>query len=158
MTLLVLLDTTILTNFALIGLTSLLRDLWGDQVCTTEEVLEEYAAGAATGKLPYENWTYLTTITLSSEEQILGRKLFPKYRMGERSCLAVAVLRGAILATDDQLARRAALNEGIELIGTVGILKTSVESGLLSRIDAQLKLEEMIAAGYYSPVLKLDFD
>jgi predicted nucleic acid-binding protein len=63
-----------------------------------------------------------------------------------------------MLATDDQLARRAALYYEIELMGTIGILKTCVQSKLLSRIDAQLKLDEMIAAGYYSPVLKLDFD
>ena len=155
---LVLLDTTILTNFALVGLTPVLGDLWGDQVATTEEVLEEYAAGVETGKLPPEDWTHLETITLSSEEQVLGLKMFPKYGRGERSCLAVAVVRGAILATDDQLARRAAKLHRIELIGTVGILKTCVQSGLLSQLEAQRKLEEMIAAGYYSPVLKLDLD
>jgi predicted nucleic acid-binding protein len=63
-----------------------------------------------------------------------------------------------MLATDDQLARRGALDHGIELLGTIGILKTCVQSKLLSQIDAQLKLDEMIAAGYYSPVLRLDFD
>jgi predicted nucleic acid-binding protein len=156
--LLVLLDTTILTNFALVGLTSILRDLWGDRGATTKEVLEEYAAGVETGKLPHEDWAYLKTITLSPDEQVLGIKMFPKHGRGERSCLAVAIARGAILATDDQLARRAALSQAIELIGTIGILKTCVQSRLLSRIDAQRKLEEMIAAGYYSPVLKLDFD
>jgi predicted nucleic acid-binding protein len=157
--LLVLLDTTILTNFALVGLTSILRDLWGDRGATTKEVLEEYAAGVETGKLPHEEWTHkLKTITLSPEEQVLGINMFPKHGKGERSCLAVAIARGAILATDDQLARRAALSHAIELIGTIGILKTCVQSRLLSRIDAQRKLEEMIAAGYYSPILKLDFD
>jgi predicted nucleic acid-binding protein len=158
MTLLVLLDTTILTYFALVGLTPIFRDLWGDQVATTEEVLEEYAAGVETEKLPPKHWIHLKTITLSSEEQVLGIKMFPKHGRGERSCLVVAIVRGAILATDDQLARRAALYQGIELIGTIGILKTCVQSRLLSRLDAQRKLEEMIAAGYYSPVLKLDFD
>ena len=158
MTLLVLLDTTILTNFALVGLTAVLRDLWGDRVATTEEVLEEYAAGVEAGKLPHQDWTHLKIITLSSEEQVLGRKRFPKHGRGERSCLAVAIIRGSILATDDQLARRSARSQGIELIGTIGILKTCVQSRLLSRMNAQLKLEEMIAAGYYSPVLKLDFE
>jgi len=43
-TLLVLLETAILTNFARVGLTPILADLWGDQVATTEEALEEYAA------------------------------------------------------------------------------------------------------------------
>lgn len=55
---LVLLDTTILTNFALVGLTSIPIELWGDQAATTAEVLEEYAAGVDALKLPRENWMY----------------------------------------------------------------------------------------------------
>ena len=155
---LVLLYTTILTNFALVGLTSLPSNLWGNQAATTAEVLEEYAAGVEAAKLPRENWTHLKTITLSSEEQVLAISMFHKLGRGERSCLAVAIIRGAILATDDQLARRAAQYQGIELIGTIGILKTCVQSKLLTPVDAQRKLEEMIAAGYYSPILKLDLD
>jgi predicted nucleic acid-binding protein len=156
--LLVLLDNTILTNFALVGLTSVLRELWGKRAATTEEVLEEYAAGIATGKLPRVDWTHLTTIVLSSQEKVLAISRFPKLGRGERSCLIVAIERDAMLATDDQLARHAALYHGIELMGTIGILKTCVQSMLLSKTDAQLKLKEMIAAGYYSPVFKLDFD
>jgi predicted nucleic acid-binding protein len=111
--LLVLLDTTILTNFALVGLTALVKDLWGDWAATTEEVLEEYATGVKTGKLPKENWAHLAVIPLSSEERVLGIKSFPKYGRGERSCLVLALSRGAILATDDQLARRAANSTGL---------------------------------------------
>jgi hypothetical protein len=37
-------------------------------------------------------------------------------------------------------------------------VKTCVQSGLIAQLEAQQKLEEMIAAGYYSPVLKLDID
>lgn len=155
---LVLLDNTILTNFALVGLTPKLRDLWGERVATTEEVLEEYAAGVETGKLPRVDWTHLKTIALSSQEQVLAISRFPKLGKGESSCLIVAIERDAMLATDDQLARRAALDHGIELLGTIGILKTCVQSKLLSQIDAQLKLDEMIVTGYYSPVLRLDFD
>ena len=155
---LVLLDTTILTNFALVGLTSVPKDLWGDKVCTTAEVLGEYTAGIETGKLPLIDWTQLKTIPLSSEEQLLGIQKFHNLGRGERTCLVIALVRHAMLATDDQLARRTAKLHGIELIGTVGILKTCVRSGLLSKLHAQQKLEEMIAAGYYSPVLKLDTD
>ena len=155
---LVLLDNTILTNFALVGLTPILRELWGKRVATTEEVLEEYAAGVENRKLPRVDWTHLKTIPLSSKEKVLAISSFPKLGSGERSCLIVAIERGAMLATDDQLARRAALYHGVELMGTIGILRTCVQSKLLSQTDAQLKLDEMIAAGYYSPVLKLDFD
>jgi hypothetical protein len=80
--LLVLLDTTILTNFALVGLTALLKDLWGDWAATNKEVLEEYATGVKTGKLPNENSAHLTIVTLSSAEHVLGIKLFPKYGKG----------------------------------------------------------------------------
>jgi predicted nucleic acid-binding protein len=80
--LLVLLDNTILTNFALVGLTSKLRDLWGERVATTEEVLEEYAAGVETGKLPRVDWTHLKTIALSSQEQVLAISRFPKLGRG----------------------------------------------------------------------------
>ena len=155
---LVLLDTTILTNFALVGLTSLPRELWGNRVSTTAEVLEEYTAGIKIAALPQEAWKDLKILTLTTEERVLGTKMFTKLGKGERTCLAVAVVRGAMLATDDHLARRAAQHHGMELIGTVGILKTCVQHRLLSQLDAQRKLEEMIAAGYYSPVLKLDFD
>jgi len=132
--------------------------LWGDKVCTTSEVLEEYAAGVETGKLPRVDWTQLKIILLSSEEQLFGAQMFPNLGRGERTCLVIAILRHAMLATDDQLARRAAKLQGIQLIGTVGVLKTCVQSGLLSQLDAQQKLDEMIAAGYYSPVLKLDIN
>jgi predicted nucleic acid-binding protein len=91
-----------------------LKHLWGDWAATTEDVLGEYAAGMQTGKLPNENWDHLTIIPSSSEEQVLGIKLFPNSGKGERSCLAVAISRVAIPATDDQLARRVAKCHGIE--------------------------------------------
>jgi predicted nucleic acid-binding protein len=156
--LLVLLDTTILTNFALVELASVPGTLWGNRVSTTAEVLEEYNAGIESAVLPREDWKDLKRLVLTSEEQIRGTRMFPNLGSGERTCLAVAIVRGAMLATDDQLARRVAQNHGIEVIGTVGILKTCVQRNLLSRLEAQQKLEEMIGAGYYSPVLKLDFD
>lgn len=84
--------------------------------------------------------------------------MLPNLGRGEGICLVAALVRRAMLATADQLARRAAKLHGIELVGTVGILNTCVQSGLLSQLESQRKLEEMIAAGYYSPVLKLDFD
>jgi predicted nucleic acid-binding protein len=76
---------------------------------------------------------------------------------GERSCLIVAIDRDDILATDDQLDPRAAPDHE-RMDGAISILKTCIQAKLLSRIDSQPKLDENIAAGYHSPVLKLDFD
>ena len=153
---LVLLDATILTNFARVELTSVPIDLWGDQVYTTVEVLREYEVGIRTAGLPTLVWKQVTALRLTDHEQAIAAKMSRKLGQGESTCLAIALIRGAIVATDDKLARRTAANHGIRCIGTVGILRSCIQQGLLSQSKAQIKLEEMIAAGYYSPILNLE--
>ena len=152
---LVLLDATILTNFAQVGLSAALKELWGDQVCTTAEVLSEYESGTRTAGLPPLSWKELSILILTPDEQDLASNLFSRLGVGERTCLAVAIRRGALLATDDKPARRAAKRNSIPVIGTLGILRRCVERGLFSQPEAQTFLEDMIAAGYYSPTRSL---
>ena len=155
---LVLLDTTVLTNFARVGLTQVMTELWGDQVCTTEDALREYKRGTSAAALPSLAWRQLSILTLTPEEENIAAVRFKRLGFGERSCLAVAINRGCIIATDDKPARRAAQHYGIQLMGTIGILRTCVKHRLVSDTEAQTALEKMMAAGYYSPVLKLDID
>lgn len=103
-------------------------------------------------------WKQLRFVNLSTEEECLASTMFPRLGIGERSCLAVTLVRDSMLATDDKPARHAAKQHGIQLIGTIGILRSCAKHGFLSQSKAQTFLEEMIAAGYYSPVLKLDID
>ena len=152
---LVLLDATILTNFAQVGLSVVLKELWGDQVCTTAEVLSEYEAGTKTAGLPPSSWKELSVLVLTPDELGLASNLFSRLGLGERTCLAVAIRRGALLATDDKPARRAAKRNSIPVIGTLGILRRCVERGLFPQSEAQMFLEDMIAAGYYSPTRSL---
>ena len=152
---LVLLDATILTNFARVGLSYALSDLWGAEVGTTVNVLDEYETGIRTAGLPPLAWKELTPLILTPEEQVLASDMFPRLGIGEQTCLAVAIRRGAILATDDKSARRAAKKWGIQVVGTLGILRTCVRQGLFSQSKAQTFLEQMIAAGYYSPTQSL---
>jgi len=153
--LLVLLDATILTNFAQVGFSAVLKELWGDQVCTTAEVLSEYEAGTKTAGLPPLSWKELSILVLIPDEQSLASNLFSRLGLRERTCLAVAIRRGALLATDDKPAGRAAKRNSIPVIGTLGILRRCVERGLFSHSEAQILLEDMIAAGYYSPIRSL---
>ena len=155
---LVLLDTTILTNFARVGLTQLMTELWGEQVCTTVCALDEYQVGVSTAGLPPLAWKQLRLIKLSPEEELLASTLFPRLGIGERTCLAMAIVRGSLLATDDKPARHAAKQHSMQVIGSTGILRSCAKHGILSKSEAQVSLEKMIAVGYYSPVLKLDFD
>ena len=114
--------------------------------------------GVTAAGLPPLLWKQLRLVKLSAEEESLASTLFPRLGIGERTCLAVAFVRGSMLATDDKPARHDAKQHGLPVIGTIGILRSCGKHSILSRSEAQIFLEKMIAAGYYSPVLKMDFD
>jgi hypothetical protein len=101
-------------------------------------------------------WADLTVITLTEEETVLAASFSTRLGGGERSCLAVAVYRQGLLATDDLDARRIAQKQNVPLTGTIGILIMCVRRGYLSREEANGLLAEMIALGYYSPIDNLD--
>lgn len=154
----ILLDTTVLSNFARVKLEYVPQQIWGDQACVAEEVIEEYQAGVKVGRLPAFTWTVLRVLKPSREEKAFEHTLPQHLGRGERTSLAVAFNRRAALATDDALARKVARNLGISITGTIGILQRAVQREILSDSQAQLALDEMIASGYYSPVSKLDLD
>ena len=57
----ILLDNTVLSNFALVKQTDLVLQLWPD--CnTTADAWREYQAGVALGYLPKETWTAIPRI------------------------------------------------------------------------------------------------
>ena len=151
----VLLDNTVLTNLALVGQTGLVKRLWPVTACTTPQVLDEYALGAASGLLPAEAWSDLLAVTLTEEETIFAAGLSVRLGEGERSCLAVAVHRHGLLASDDLDARRASQGYDIPTTGTIGILVLCVRRGHLSAGEADALLSNMIALGYRSPVASL---
>ena len=151
----VLLDNTVLTNFALVDEARLVIGLWATRACTTFAALGEYKAGATSGLLPAEAWANLPVVTLTKEELAFAAGLSLRLGAGERTCVAVAVYRQGLLASDDLDARRVAEAHGVPRTGTVGILVLCVQRGHLSRDCADALLGEMIARGYHSPVTGL---
>jgi predicted nucleic acid-binding protein len=152
----VLLDNTVLTNLALVDQAGLVGHLWPGTACTTAQVADEYQRGAASGHLPADAWSDLPIVTLAQEEASLAASLSTRLGAGERSCLAVALHRHGLLASDDLDARRAAQELGIPKTGTVGILILGVRRGYLAREEANALLTEMRRLGYRSPVDRLD--
>jgi predicted nucleic acid-binding protein len=151
----VLLDNTILTNFALVDRAELVTRLWPTAACTTAAVMAEYAVGVAEGLLPADAWTDLPVVELAGEEAAFAERLSSKLGAGERTCLAVALHRQGLLASDDLDARHAADQHRVPKTGSIGILVSCVRRGLLSREEAESLLGEMIAFGYRSPVDRL---
>ena len=152
----VLLDNTVLTNLALVSRADLVMRLWPTTACTTPAVLAEYDAGAVSRSLPPDAWVDLPIVTLTREEATLVSALPARLGAGERTCLAVAVHRRGLLASDDMDARRAVRQHSVSVTGTVGILVLCVQQGYLARGQADALLSEMIALGYRSPVASLD--
>jgi len=152
----VLLDNTVLTNFALAGKTDLVARLWPKRACTTSPVLDEYAVGVTVGMLPADAWAGLPIVALTAGERAFANELSTRLGAGERACLAVAVHRQGLLVSDDLDARRAARRYDVPATGTVGILIRCVQRGCVAREQANHLLAKMIALGYRSPVANLN--
>jgi predicted nucleic acid-binding protein len=152
----VLLDNTVLSNLALVGKMDLVFHLWAGRVASTPEVLNEYEVAARAGLLPPHAWADLRLVELTSQEVALKETFSLRLGLGERSCLAVAHSRGGLLATDDADARAAPRRLGVPVTGTLGILALAVRRELMTLTQANTLLADMVAAGYRSPVERLD--
>jgi len=150
----VLLDTTVLSNFAHIERLDLLRLALPDAM-TTPHVVAEFRRGLASGHLPTCDcgWLEVVELTLSEEANLAHVRLV--LGDGEASCIAVALERAASLFTDDLDARRYAQRHGICVSGTLGVLSLLVKRGHLTISGADDCLERMIAHGYRSPLRSL---
>jgi predicted nucleic acid-binding protein len=155
-TALVVLDNTVLTNFGLIRRPDLVAGLWPGLAYITPEVLAEYRAGVQAAGLPADAWDGLPVLSLTRGESAFALSLSHRLGAGERSCLAVAVNRDALLATDDRVARKYAQKAGLLVIGSVGVIIRNVQSNKLELTEAQSLLNALIQSGYRSPIKRLD--
>ena len=149
------LDNTVMSNFALIGRIDWLRELWPDMLVTSEEAWAELQAGVRLGRIPDVDWSWLTILSLTGVECEARDELMPPLDRGEAACLALARSRGYAFLTDDRVARREARRLGVPISGTLGVLKSLVDEGYVSLEEANEALEQMIALGYHSPVRSL---
>ena len=160
-------DTTVLSNLAAVSRLDLLQQRYRDMALTTVEVSDELRKGVQAGygyledvlkqiqAISPSGWLRIVAPEFESEHQLRGEfdlLLDP----GEASCLALAISRGLILATDDLAARQLAQERDVLLTGTVGILIAMVRDGSLSLTEVNAILAEMIGLRYRSPVDRLD--
>jgi len=158
-------NTTVLSNFAVIGQLDLLRQLYG-VIYIPIEVYEEMQAGLEEGYRFYagmaqliypfveKGWIWLTSATDEQELRPLG-ELPRRLHRGEAACLAIAQHRGWLLLTDDLTARKEATRRRIPKSGSVGCLVMAVERDLCTLEQANSWLEDMIRHNYRPPVTDL---
>ncbi len=152
----VLLDNTVLTNFASAKCTDLPPEIWPGRVCVTQAAIEEYRRGVENVGLPAGVWDHTPLLHLTDEEKAWLQERFPTYLgAGESASIAAAFHRRGVFASDDLKARQAAQALDVPVIGSVGILIRSGQKDLLTLAQAQVLLDRMIDAGYYAPVSDL---
>jgi len=151
----VLLDNTVLSNFAHIDQHDLVMNLWLS-CATTLEAWQEFRAGITIGKLPKNAWKGLALIELTANERDLSNDLSDALGLGERTCIAVAKYRNGMFVTDDRKARQVALELEVKVTGTLGILVVAMERRKITLEEANQLLAEMISRGYRSPVENVD--
>jgi hypothetical protein len=148
-------DTTVISNFAYANRLDLLKDI--GNTCTTEEVMDELKAVKRKEDLQigFSN-IFNEILKMDEDEMNTFTRLCSKFGRGEASCLAIALHRNAGILTDDLDARRFAQQGSISVSGSVGILIKAIDLGQLSREQGNHLLHLMIAKGYYSPIETLD--
>lgn len=151
---LILLDNTVLSNFASIKRSNLVQ-LALSTAATTDTVWHELQVGITVGKLPNTDWSWLQVLVLKEDEQKLMNTFSQSLGAGEASCLAVAVHRQGRVFTDDRDARKAAAQLQIPVSGTLGILVRLIDLEHLLIPEADSLLTTMISVGYRSPITSL---
>lgn len=127
------LDTSVLSNFALVQRPDLLHMTGSEELVTTVQVMEEIQQGIERGVLPPYDWHWLRVCTVDTpEEVLLFEQLHRRLGKGEAACLALAMGRGLKFLIDDTDARGRAQRAGIPVSGTIGILVVLVRSGALT--------------------------
>ncbi len=152
----VVLDNTVLSNFASVNRSDLVLRLWGEAACTTPAAFIEYEAGVAGGLLPKGVWSDLSILALREEETAFAASLSSRLGTGERTCLSVALHRQGLLVSDDLDARKVARQFGVSTTGTIGILVLCVQHDLLGRDEANALLMDLMATGYRAPIDNVD--
>jgi hypothetical protein len=66
---------------------------------------------------------------------------------GERSALALALLRDAVVLVDERRGRACAVDLGLSVLGTLGLLVRAREQGLVDRVRPLT--DALLASGYF---------
>ena len=152
----ILLDNTVLSNFALVKQMSLLKEYCGDKAASTNDVSDEFKQGVKERIFADTEFEWISRLDLNEKENIMFLNFCKKLGRGEASCLAIAISRGYDLLSDDMAVRKIALREGVRFSGSIGVLLELIRMDRIGIEKGNDILNGFIQCGYYSPINKLD--
>ncbi|MBE3109096.1 MAG: hypothetical protein IMZ46_01065 [Acidobacteria bacterium] len=155
----IVIDTCVISNFALAGALGILEGLYRNKAYIIDIVSIEILRGIQSGHARLEaipkavqaGWLKETGLKLGKERELF-ETLSVSLGLGEASSIAVAKSRGFVFASDDRMARAEAARLGVPLTGTLGILVKAVRAGVCDLEAADGYLGKMIESGFFSPV------
>ncbi len=139
------LDANVILDFHLTGNTTVLERAVQRGILVSDFVEAELTKSDAVPP-PGSEVVHLTT-----EEQLNFfdqlRRTYSRLGAGEVGAIAVAHFRHALLVSNDGRARSAAIDLGIEVSGSLGVLQAAVNADTISPVRAVQIMEEMVLAG-----------
>lgn len=151
----VVLDTTVLSNFASTGTVDRLVDII-ERPVTVPAVRTELEEGAT------QEYEFLDAALVHLDDgiDVLGtealsdtEKIRERLDRGEAESLLGAIEQEGTLATDDRAARTVATEQGVPVTGSVGLLVLGIQCGVVDADTANRWLDDRRAKrGYYAPV------
>lgn len=149
-------DTSAISNLALIGLLSSLREQFG-KVVMPEAVARELTAvsDASASKMVQDalGLGWLETVNLTDEERVLADSL--RLDRGESEAIALAKTRSAeLLCIDEAAGRTVALELNLNVKGVLGILLDEKTAGRIAQIRPLLDKLQKDCGFFISAALK----
>jgi len=152
-------NNTVLSNFASIGQLDLLKRTFRI-LRISEEVWLEVKNGLEAGyfyqddtlKAIQDKDAWIKIVMMEDRERLDFMEFSQRLDHGESSSIAIARHRNLVFLTDDKRARKLAINKGVSVVGSVGLLKSAVDLKFLELLEADILLVKMIRSGYFSPI------
>ena len=152
-------NNTVLSNFASIGRLDILKRIFRI-LRISEEVWLEVKNGLEAGyfyqdetlKAIQDKDAWIKIVMMEDRERLDFMEFSQKLGHGESSSIAIARHRDWVFLTDDKRARKLAINKGVSVVGSVGLLKSAVDLEFLELLEADKLLVKMIRSGYFSPI------
>ena len=127
-------NTTPLNYLVLIGRVEILKALY-EQVVIPQEVFAELTSARAPDKVRAWVTSKPTWLTVEQAPNVIDSEL-DTIQIGEREAILLPeLIRADFIVLDDRKARRIAADRGLNVIGTLGILTTGAEKGLITLSD-----------------------
>ena len=140
-------DTTPLSELAKVGQVYLLRDVFG-QVIIPKEVHDELIRGNHPAIAALQTVDWIEVREVSDSQKVSTLRTQTQLGLGECGAIILAEELGADrLLLDDREARREALSRNLPVIGTIGVLLIAKRRGLIPSVKQIL--DALIAQGTY---------